>query len=237
MFIVALIALAASLAHAAESDQDATRGAEPIANPTPKPVKPPKPVPALDEDRDPFRISYAYSPIGLLMPVKHGPAFSYRDDNKWAYEASYFSGSFELSTSVIDIGSFKESLIIANGRYFTSNGSFNLIVGLSRQSYEARLGSDLLGRLNPNMGGVDLLSVQTLGLQLGLGNLWSLGKGFSIGVDWFVLNFPFLTLKNSAPVLDYVGNSDDRRRIEDALKVMRYLPTAAFFKANLGYSF
>ncbi|MES2963544.1 MAG: hypothetical protein V4760_06610, partial [Bdellovibrionota bacterium] len=48
---------------------------------------------------------------------------------------------------------------------------------------------------------------------------------------------PFMTLESSVPILDYVNNQNTRDRVNDAVKILRYIPTFALAKVQLAYSF
>lgn len=185
-----------------------------------------------------FTASYMGSIFGLAVPFKHGPVFGWIIDENWTIEASYFTGSLSFGTSFISVGSFSENLIAVQARYYPRN-TFNWIFGFSRQSYRANLGSSLISGLSGGNipGDVDVLAVSTIGLQIGFGNRWQWDNGFTLGVDWVVLNFPFQTLKTDAPFLDYVTNPNDRQTVEDVIRVMKFFPTGALTKVSLGYTF
>jgi hypothetical protein len=184
-----------------------------------------------------LQVAYSLSLLGIAIPVKHGPSAQYALDSSWAIEAGYFAGQLGLSRFFLDIGSFRESLLLLNARYHPARGSFSWIIGLSRQSYRARLGDDLLSRVTSQPADYEVVSADTLGLQLGLSNQFRFNRNFILGIDWIVVNVPFLTLKSEAPILRALPNQTDRNRIEDALQIMRYLPTAVLLKTSVGYSF
>lgn len=174
--------------------------------------------------------------LGLAIPSKYGVAAAWRTSRRWEFEAGYFTGSYELSNSFINVGGLRETVLSLDARLYAWR-SLNFIFGLSRQSYQAKLGNDILGRTIGPGASLDLIEVQTLGLQLGFGNRWSIYDHFIFGVDWLVLNFPFRSLKSDAPVLDFVNDANDRARIQDAVTILRYLPTGAACKLALGYQF
>lgn len=210
---------------------------EPELEPAPLPTPPPLNSGDL-RVRSQYTASYTGSILGLAVPFKHGPSLGWIVDRNWTIEASYFSGHLGFGTGFLSVGAFRENLIAVQARYYPRN-SFNWIFGLSRQSYDAKLGSDLIRNLSGGSipSDVDVVKVATVGLQLGFGNRWQWENGFSLGVDWLVLNFPFQTLKSDAPFLSYVNNQDDRAKVEDVLRIMRYIPTGAIAKIALGYSF
>jgi len=227
----------------------------PELHPTPAPVAPPvdKPVELgrtsqeIENDkmheshemaisaRD-LSIGGELSILGIAIPTKYGPFISYRSDN-WVYEAQWFGGSISLDTSFFSIGSVKENLLIAQARRFVGKSSFNWIFGLSQQTYEASVGQDILVNTTGHPTSAELIKVRTLGAQLGLGNRWQLENGLMIGADWLVLNVPFMGLESSVPILDYTNDQNTKDRVNDAVKILRYIPTFALAKVQLGYSF
>ncbi|MES2963543.1 MAG: hypothetical protein V4760_06605, partial [Bdellovibrionota bacterium] len=134
-------------------------------------------------------IGYEGALLGIAIPLKHGPFISYRTDNV-AYEGAWFGGSLSLDTSFFSIGSVKENLIIAHLRRFVGKSTFNWIIGLSQQTYEASVGQDILVNTTGAPTSADLIKIRTLGLQVGLGNRWQMANGFMFGDDWLVVNVP-----------------------------------------------
>ncbi len=181
-------------------------------------------------------IGYEGSLLGIAIPLKHGPFISYRKD-LWAYEGAWFGGALSLDTPFFSIGSVKENLLVFNARKFREKSSFNWIIGLAQQTYEASVGQDILVNTTGAPTSAELIKIRTLGLQLGLGNRWQFGSGLMIGADWFVVNVPFMTLESSVPILDYVNNQSTRDTVNDAVKILRYVPTFAIAKLQLAYSF
>jgi hypothetical protein len=201
-----------------------------VATPSPKTEA------ALAEGKEKqFGVSLAFSPLGILIPTKYGPAANWNINRRWSLEISSFGGSYGFSSSYFDLGGFKENLLLLNARYFPRAGSFNWLFGISRQQYIASLGNDIVSRFATYVPDYSI-TVETVGLQLGLGNRWTY-KRLLLGVDWLVLNIPVIASRTSSPALDQVTNADDRRRIDDAIRVMRYLPTGALAKLSLGFAF
>lgn len=219
---------------APRKSDESVRTDEPVRSAPTSPVVTKSPVNAR-EDR-PITVGWAGTILSIPIPFKHGPILSWSLDESWMLEASYFRGSIGIDVPYIDLGSFDESHISLRARWFAGR-TFNLIVGLNRQSYDASVGNAIVSRVSGAPSELDMLHVVTLGVELGLGNRWQLDNGIVIGIDWLSLNFPFTTLKSDAPILDRVSDQGDRNRIEDALKFMRYLPTGTVGKVTLGYAF
>jgi hypothetical protein len=174
------------------------------------------------------------SPLGIAVPFKYGLSAAWIYNAHWTFEAGYFVGRLATGIKFIDFASFSETLYTLQSRCFFGN-SFNL----SQQTYDGHLGNALVSRLSGGSvpAGVDELQVSTFGLQLGIGNRWQWPSGFTVGVDWFVLNVPFATQRRSAPFLDYATNPDDRDTADKILRIMQYIPTGALTKISIGYVF
>lgn len=174
--------------------------------------------------------------LGYIAPIKYGLGFTYARDPNWIWDLSYIKGGLGFGIAGIDFAGFDESLLTATARYFPWSGSFNWIIGLSRHAYRVSLGDDFVARLG-GPGAIDLLRVRTLGLQLGLGNRLTFRSQFWLSIDWLTVNIPVTTLRREGPSYDAYSSSNDRRLVDEALKLMESLWTMTFLKTSLGYSF
>lgn len=175
--------------------------------------------------------------LGYIAPIKYGLGFTYAKDPNWIWDLSYIKGGLGFGVAGLDFGGFDESLLTLTGRYYPRSGTFNWIIGLSRHAYRVYLGNDFVARMTGGPGTSDLLRVQTLGLQLGLGNRFTFREQFWLSIDWLTLNIPVTTLLREGPSYDAYTSSNDRRLVNDALKLMESLWTATFLKTSIGYSF
>jgi hypothetical protein len=174
--------------------------------------------------------------LGYIAPIKYGLGFTYVRDPNWIWDLSYIKGGLGFGVAGLDFGGFDESLLTLTGRYYPRSGSFNWIIGVSRHAYRVSLGNDFVSRLG-GPGATDLLRVETLGLQLGLGNRLTFRDQFWLSIDWLTLNIPITTLRAEGPSYDAYNSSNDRRVVNDALKLMEGLWTMTFLKTSIGYSF
>ena len=175
--------------------------------------------------------------LGYLAPIKYGFGFTYAVSPTWVWDLSYIRGGLGFGIAGIDFGGFSESLLSLNGRYYPWSGSFNWIIGAARHAYRVHLGNDMVARMTGGPGSMDLLRVETLGLQLGIGNRFQFRSHFWLAVDWLTINIPIATLKTESPALDAYTSGNDRRLVGDALSLMENLTTASFLKTSIGYSF
>lgn len=183
----------------------------------------------------PFSVGISLG-VGIPAPIKYGINASYLRDPNWMYEIGYFTGGINFGISKINVGGFNEGLLTASARFSPWSGSFNWIFGVSHHAYHVRLGNAIVSRLT-GVGKLDVLNVQTLGLQAGLGNRWQIADNVSIGVDWFVVDIPLTTLRLDSPAFDSYSDPNDRREVEEALDFMKRLWTFNVLKTTLAYNF
>jgi hypothetical protein len=181
-------------------------------------------------------LGYEGAVLGIVTPIKYGPFVSYRKEDL-AYEAAWFGGSMSIDSPYFGAGSVIENLLRVNVRRFPRNDSFNWILGLAQQTYYATVGRDIMANTSGAPLSAETIKIRTLGLQAGLGNRWQLASGLLVGVDWLVLNLPFMTLESSAPIVDYTNDAATRERVETAVLALRRLPTFTVAKVQLAYSF
>lgn len=175
--------------------------------------------------------------LGYLAPFKYGLGFTYAKSPTWVWNLSYIKGGLGFGIAGIDFGGFDESLLSLGGRYYPWAGSFNWIFAASRHAYRVHLGNDMVARMSGGPGSVDLLKVETLGIQIGVGNRIQFKNNLWLAIDWLTINIPVVTLKTESPALDAYMSANDRRLVGDALSLMENLTTASFLKTSLGYSF
>lgn len=179
-----------------------------------------------------------YSPIDLLIPGKSGLSFGgIRDvDHSWEFE--YLSGSISVPFLIKDLGKMTDKRFSYIKRSYFGGNSFNFNYGLSYFDFSLMLGDELLNRIS---GGtypsLDLVEVQSLGFNIGIGNRWVFNKNISFGIDWLSWSQPIYTLKSKSVFLDYASNPDDKEDVENGLKTITYFPRLTILKLQLGILF
>lgn len=179
-----------------------------------------------------------YSPIDLIIPSKMGLTFGSNrsSDNSW--ELEYLKGSISVPFIVEDLGQMSDTRISLIKRSYFGSNSFNLNYGLSFFDFKLFLGDELLSRLTSGAyPAVDLIHLQSLGLNLGIGNRWTFANNWTLGVDWISWSQPFYILKEENAFLDYATNENDREDVETAVDVISFFPRLQVLKLQLGYSF
>jgi hypothetical protein len=185
-----------------------------------------------------FTILGSYSSYDLLVPGKLGVTAAYNESAEKTWELEYLSASISGPSAFKHLGSLDEKRISLLRRSFWNKGSFSGYFGLSWNSLEISLGNDLLAKLGViSTSKSTLLRMDTLGINTGIGNRWSLWKGFTIGSDWVGISQPLLTVKKNFSILDYATNQTERDRIESALKIAMFFPRLYLLKIQVGFTF
>lgn len=139
---------------------------------------------------------------------------------------------------ITNLGNMTDQRISVIRRSYDERNSLNFSYGLSYFDFSIHLGDKLLSNLSGgNYPSVDLVAVQALGLNLGIGNRWTFKRNITFGVDWFSLAQPFFVTSKNAPFLDHSSNQEDKDSVDNAVKVISSLPRLVFFKIQLGILF
>jgi len=178
-----------------------------------------------------------YSPIDLLIPSKYGLTFGLNQNQNISWEFEFVKGTFSIPAIIQDLGKMTDTRYSLIRRSYMGNNSFNISYGLTLFSFSIKLGDDLLNRLNSNYPSVDLLELESLGFNIGVGNRWNFNENFSLSVDWFSWSQPVFVTKDRSKFLDYTSNEGDRDDVEKAKKYISYFPRLAFLKLQMGYLF
>src|SRR5690606_24947600 len=122
-------------------------------------------------------------------------------------------------------------------RFF--GGSFNLIFGLSYNTFKIELGSEQLEDVTADeRAHVDLFQVSNLGMELGLSNRWHpFSENFILQIDWMGLNFPISTLHKKTGIIDATSDPDLQDEYEKIFEFIEGIPRAYFLKLTLGWQF
>lgn len=179
-----------------------------------------------------------YSLIDPIITGKIGATVGVAASERKSWEIEYLRGSWAVPFYIQDIGSVTDERVSLIVRTAPSGGSFQFSYGLSYFRIHAHLGDALLNRIS--QGGypsADLLAIQALGFNIGLGNRWRLAHGITVGVDWVSWAQPLISLERKAAFMDVASNSADRDDVDTALKVFTYFPRVVFLKLQAGVQF
>lgn len=196
---------------------------------------------ALAEEPDCAKYDYlallTYSPIDLLIPSKIGASFGYMESADKIWEFEYLRGSLSAPFVVGDLGKMTDERVSVMKRSYSGSNSFNFSYGITYYNFSLRLGSDILSRVSGGQGAMDMIQIQSLGVNLGLGHRWSIAKNITAGVDWVSWSQPLLTLKKDAAFLDQANDANDKDDVDKAVKLITYFPRFVFLKLQVGVLF
>lgn len=178
-----------------------------------------------------------FAPFDILLPNKLGLSMGLKRDASRTLEIEYLRGHYSLPFVVDNLGSMTDDRISLIARHYAKENSLNFSYGISYFNYSLRLGSKLLQNVNKSLAAVDLVKMQSLGFNLGVGNRWIIRKNITLGVDWFSWSQPVITISRQDAFLDHSKSSDDRGAVGDLLRIVSYFPRFSAIKIQLGISF
>ena len=215
-----------------EDDKEQLNKSKDVKNPTKKEHK----TRSSKQNRKDSLLSLLYIPFnpGIIFP-KSGFALSYFFNHTYVLEPQYLSGGFSLKLSSLDLGNVKETLLLLPLRWYPNTNSFNFKFGVGRRTYSVEFGDELLSKYS-NIPHFTALKIENYIIHLGLGNRWQFDNGITLGADWIDLYIPVSSGKSDENISQYFDN-DDKANFNDAVTVLRYLPTISVVGLYLGYTF
>lgn len=174
-----------------------------------------------------------YQMIASWVPFRWSASYSYIFNSQWTAELEWSRGYFGTGMYGIEFAGATENRYSLVARKFVGN-SFHYIFGLFKNDFHAELAS---GWLDNTSTQIDDFRVKGSGLVVGVGNRWQWDSGFTLGVDWFRMNYPLFDKLVDNEVLDNIEDSDDAEMVKDAIDKVKNVPTFVLLGVNLGYSF
>ncbi len=184
-----------------------------------------------------YLVMGSYSPVDLLIPGKIGLTAGLTAGADKTWELEYLKGSLSVPSVINDLGSMNDERVSLIGRSYFGNNSFNFGYGITYFNFNVHIGDDLLNRAGGVYPSADLIVIQTLGVNLSLGNRWTFNRNFTLGVDWISWAQPFFMLKKQSGFEDQTNNPDDKDTVEKAIGLISYFPRFAVCKLQLGILF
>jgi hypothetical protein len=178
-----------------------------------------------------------YSYLDLIIPSKIGLTLGLKKSTDKTMEFEFLRGKFAVPLGITDLGSMTDDRYSFIVRSYIAENSFNVSYGISYFDYSIKLGSDLMNSVNQSYPSVNMVKMQSLGFNLGIGNRWIIEKNITLGIDWISWSQPLISLKRESAFLDYSNNANDRKNVDNAMKVISYFPRFAALKLQLGISF
>lgn len=180
-----------------------------------------------------------YSLIDLVIPNKYGATIGLFQDADRSWELEYLRGSVSVPFIISDLGEMTDQRISLIRRSYAGRNSFNVSYGFSYFDFSMHIGDDMLGRITAGAypSSIDLIRLQSLGFNLGIGNRWTFNRNITLGIDWIAWSQPVLITKKDSAFLDYASNSEDKDDVEKGLNTVSYFPRLTFLKVQFGILF
>jgi hypothetical protein len=181
---------------------------------------------AIQRSHSHVNISIVYSPLGLYVPQKRGVMLN-AVFKHFLVGAEYLYADLGLKVGDYSFAELEETHALATLRWFPSS-TFHVTSGYGLRRYQARLGPD---ELNAKVAASNQIAL------LGVGNHWQIKPGLTFGADWIDIYATTRAGSLDAPAANYVANANDRKNTLKALKILRYAPSVALLRADIGFSF
>ncbi len=179
-----------------------------------------------------------YSPIDLLIPNKMGITFGLIESEDITWDFEWMNGSLGVPHLISDIGRMSDSRVSIIKRSYSASNSFNFNYGITYFDFGIHLGDDLISKITGgNYPSIDLVSLKSLGVNIGLGNRWTFEHDITLGVDWISWAQPLITINKNSAFLDYATDASDRDNVKKALSIVQYFPRWTILKLQIGILF
>lgn len=179
-----------------------------------------------------------YAAVDVFIPGKKGLSLIAMDSDDKAWELEYLNADIKAPSYFRNLGSIEETRVSLLRRSFWGTNSFSGYFGLAYNSFSVSLGNETLSKLTGgSFPSKKILSIDTLGINTGIGNRWSFWKNATLGADWIGISQPLLKLRSESSVLDNSTNPDEKRRVQRVLDGATYFPRFYLFKFQFGMMF
>ncbi len=234
-FLTTLIATLFLVCHVSAQAESSEPSPTPVTDPTEiKPEPTSRELRALSQGY----VFGTYSSLDLILPSKLGVTAGWVQNVDTSAELEYMRGSYSVPFLISDLGSMVDERVSLNRRSYFGTNSFNVSYGISYFSFRVEVGDAILSRISSGVyPSSTLLELSSLGLNVGVGNRWSLTEHLLFSVDWISWYQPILVLKREAGFLSSVSDPVDKSNINKAMDVISYFPRFAAIKVQLGWSF
>jgi hypothetical protein len=183
-----------------------------------------------------FGINGILAPFSVPYPLGYGVSAHYVSNPNWILEAEYFRSSYAFRFFSFELGEIIEQKVALQARYFPSrSGSLNFIMGFGYRNLEARLPRDWFDLVTNNYSET-AAEFSTRFIKLGFANQWQWRKKYLVTVDWLVLEIP-VSPDVRVSASQYADDPEDKEDIEGAETVLKWYPSGAIVKFNIGFVF
>lgn len=178
-----------------------------------------------------------FAPVDLILPSKYGLTLGTVSDADYTWELEYLKSSVSVPFLVDDIGEMTDERLSVIRRNYFGTETFNLSYGLSYNRFKVHIGSKYLAYVATNVPDVDLIQIDSLGFNVGIGNRWIFSNRWMVGVDWASWSQPVFTTKFNNKYSDYATDEDSKDTVDTVAKLIRWVPRITLLKLQVGYSF
>lgn len=180
----------------------------------------------------------SYSPMDLVIPGKIGASIGYNSSPDYTWEFEYLHGSVAVPFLIKDLGKMSDDRISLIRRSYLGTETFNLSYGVSYFDFSVHLGDKFLNQLTGgSYPSLDIITIKSLGFNIGAGNRWNFKNRFILSIDWISWSQPLIMVQRNIPYLDYATNQSDKDDVDNASKLIAYLPRITLLKLQIGYLF
>lgn len=184
-----------------------------------------------------YYASINYAPIDLVLPSKKGLTLGYVNDDNHTTEIEYLKGSLSAPFLVEDIGEMVDERISLIRRNYLGTETFNFSYGLSYHRFIVHIGNKYLTTVAPDIPEADLINVESLGVNIGVGHRWTFSNRWSVAVDWAALSQPIFVLRKDNKFKDYTTDDGYKDSTNTLVKIIALVPRVTLLKLQAGYSF
>lgn len=178
-----------------------------------------------------------FAPVDLILPSKFGLTLGIVSNADYTWELEYLKSSVSVPFLVDDIGEMTDERLSVIRRNYFGTETFNLSYGLSYNRFKVHIGSKYLAYIATNIPDVDLMQIDSLGFNVGIGNRWIFSNRWMVGVDWVSWAQPVFTTKYNNKYSDYSTDEDSKDTVDTVAKLIRWVPRITLLKLQVGYSF
>lgn len=178
-----------------------------------------------------------YAPIDLILPSKFGLTLGAVSNADYTWELEYLKSSVSVPFLVDDIGEMTDERFSVIRRNYFGTETFNLSYGLSYNKFKVHIGSKYLAYVATNVPDVDLMQIDSVGFNVGIGNRWIFSNRWMVGVDWASWSQPVFTTKYNNKYNDFATDENSKDTVDTVAKLIRWVPRITLLKLQVGYSF
>lgn len=184
-----------------------------------------------------YWFSLSYSPMDIFVPNKIGLSIGYSLQDGDRVEIEIMKARFSPLISS-QLGTFNDQRTSINFRSFSGRNSFNYLYGLSLVHTDLEFGHKLANKIIGTYPYGKAFEIESLGFHVALSNEWIFTAKYKIPIriDWIGVTQPFWSLKQEAPILDYLNDTATRETIKTTLSLAKWTPRFYFLKIQAGLS-